>query len=220
VTNEIEAINLLTAVRPVFESVGYQVESLIWNSSDDNGSWNINGDVTSIPGLKVTSRGSETYTANPPNFMDDDWEPAAGQSLQMSESSDTTVELTTDKVASEVVIYQGSTVTQKENETGSLSITAISGSGATIRASMSENDSDQYALTASYTGKGGKIILNARRTASISNQTYNITSLDDFPEPPFTYSGSLTVYGADDAEVFTVLINSEATYYLAMNYFD
>jgi hypothetical protein len=153
--------------------------------------------------------------------------PAVDDNTQESSSSVTTVELTGNKEVSGVVIYQGSKIEQKETESGSYRITSVSlaSFNMTMHISESEAESAVYTLTASSGGKGGKIILDAHLSESLSTDyTYSFTGGDDddFPEPSIKYSGSLTVYGAGDAVIYTLTlpINNEATYETATDYFD
>jgi hypothetical protein len=226
ITSEAEAKALLTALKPAFGSVGNQVQSLIEHAQDDSsdeGNWNISGN-TFIDGLKVTSKGSNTYKATPPNFMNEGYtNPKVGDNVQMSSSMETAVDITKDKTESGVVIYQGSKVEQKEKESGSYSITAVSLSplNIKIRISGSGEESAVYTLTVSSGGKGGKIILDARQSGSLSTDyIYTGDDDDDFPDMALKYSGSLTVYGADDAVIYSLPINNEATYETATAYFD
>jgi hypothetical protein len=219
VSTEAEARALLTtALRSILRSVDNMVEDLIEDKisfTANGGSWNITND-TSISGVKVSSKGSFTES----DFMDDDWEPSKGENGRDSSSNDTTVELTGNKEASGFVIYSGSRVEQKEQYSVSYNVTDISSSGLTIRMSGSNDETTAYAMTVSSGGKGGKIILNARQSATLPDSSYTFTSYDDFPDVPVKYSGSLTVYGEDDEELYKLPIANDETYYEAMSYFD
>jgi hypothetical protein len=215
---EEEAIALLTALEPVFTSVGNDVESLI-GKAQNNGNWAISGD-TSIEGIKVTSKGSYTSKREPENFMDEDWIPAVGHNGQMSSNTETTVDITADKTVSGVVVYAGSKVEQKAKSSQSFRITELSSSGAKVHISASGEESNVFSLTVSSGGKGGKIILNARQSGSLNNDFVFASEEDDFPEPSVKYSGSLTVYGDGNKAIYTLPIESEATYEAAMAYFE
>jgi hypothetical protein len=216
---EEEAIALLTALEPVFTSVENDVTSLI-EKAQNNGTWTISGD-TSIEGIKVTSKGSYTSKSEPENFMDEDWTPAVGHNGQMSSNMETTVDITADKTVSGIVVYAGSKVEQKAKSSQSIRITELelSASSAKVRISVSGEESNVFSLTVSSGGKGGKIILNARQSGSLNGDYVFAGEEDDFPEPSVKYSGSLTVYGDGNKAIYTLPIESEATYEAAMAYF-
>jgi hypothetical protein len=219
VSTEAEARALLTpALRSVLRSVDNMVEDLIEGKispTANGGSWSITND-TSISGVKVSSKGSFTET----DFMDDDWYPSKGESGRDSSSADTTVELTGDKAEYGVVIYSGSKVEQKEQYSVSYNVTDISSSGLTMRMSGSNDETTNYALTVSSGGKGGKIILNARQSATLPDRSYTFTFDDGFPDVSVKYSGSLTVYGEGDKELYKLPITDRETYYEATDYLD
>jgi hypothetical protein len=219
VTNETEAIALLTALKPDFSSVMDQVHSLIWDGVADvskSGGWDIT-DTTSIPGLFIGSRVSVTDNSNPDNFMDDGWSPAVGHNRQMSWSDQTILEFTTKGYESGVVVYGGSWVLKYNGMAASYEVKNISSGNATIHMNGSNEYSDLYTLTASSGGKGGKVILD---TSERQSANVDFTYPGNSPQPPATYSGSLKVYGDNDQVRYTLNITNAATYQQAMDYFD
>jgi hypothetical protein len=220
VASEAEAKALLTAIGPVFESVGGSVQSLIYTAQEDsedsmNTSWNISGDTESIDGLKVTSKGSYTTQSEPAGFMEEGFtDYAVGNYAQIASTSDTTVELTANKTESGGVVYKGSKVAATTSGTMKISITELSGTTLKMRLTGTAEETNRYTLTASGSGKGGKIILDLHTSGSI-DQDY--TGSGEFPDLAYTYSGSLTVYGEGDAEVYRLPITNttfgEATEY-------
>jgi hypothetical protein len=224
VTNETEAKALLGALKPGFQSIRSQVGNLISPTNTDSGySWNVT-DNTSISGLKVNSRGAGTEKTNiaNPEAIDNFDDLKQGDWMEYSETSDTTVEFTGDKTVSDATVYQGSKSVDKASELSKMTIKSISNTGGTVTVNVSGEASQQCGVTASIGGKGGKIILEAGARGSL-NGDYNLADMmgDDIPtpSPSITYSGSLKVYGADNAVVYELSIKGEDTYDEAVSYF-
>jgi hypothetical protein len=226
VASRAEALALLTALRPAFVSVKNDVEYRVWQAQtgSTDGRWDIT-DATSLTGITVRSKG-RLVTA-PVSLMDPDSNsiPKKGDRGTMSSSVETSADITADTTESGVLVYGGSRVVEKERATASYTITdvvVLGGipTGFTVLMSGSGEFTALYTLTASSGGKGGKIILNLRMGGSISNVEYSYPGDGESPDMPYTYSGSLNVYGANDEAQYTLDITNMATYQQAMAYFD
>jgi hypothetical protein len=114
---------------------------------------------------------------------------------------ETSVNFTADKTESDVTVYQGSLIELIEKRSWD-----AGGEKATSELT------NFFGLTVSSGSKGGKVILNATPTRTLEGAG---------PEPDFTfaYKGSLTVYGQDDAVLYTLEIKDEASDSEALGYF-
>lgn len=224
VSSEAEAKALLNDFGTAgVRTLRYEVEELIRSKRTENkDSYTLAvKDDTSLPGLKINATGNATYRLNPPDFMQDGYIPKAGDSMGEDQTSDTTVEFTADKSAGGATVYKGSRISEKSAESSSVTIEKIdtASQSGTVNFAGSGSSFHVYSLTVSGGGKGGKIILNAQvqgsgsKTITVSDENF------DFPDIPVTYSGSLTVYGANDTAVYTKNISGEADYNEVMAYF-
>jgi hypothetical protein len=114
---------------------------------------------------------------------------------EMSFSDETTIEFIIDKTESGVTVYKGSKLAKKEDFTR----TPASGKGSSSYA---------YGLTVSSKGKGAKIILEANGNGTI-NESGETSK----------YSGSLKVYGDNNAPVYEKAIDKEETFNEVMDLF-
>jgi hypothetical protein len=175
--------------------------------------------------LKVNSRGAGTEKTNiaNPEAIDSFDDLNQGDWLEQSSTTDTTVEFTGDKTASGASVRQGSRLVYKGSSSSKMTIKSISTTGGTVTVNVSGESFQQYGLTAFSGGKGGKIILEAGARGSL-NEDYDLEDMMgggiSTPSPSITYSGSLKVYGADNAAVYELPITDEAAYNEAVSYFN
>jgi hypothetical protein len=221
VANATEARALLAALKPGFGLMMDEVEDLILETVGDVsgiGGWDFT-DTTSITGLTITS--NRSITTDPDNFFGYGWDFEVGQIGTMVSNEETITDVTANKTASGVVVYEGSKVVEKGNFTVRYDILGLLDSGLKMRINGSGEESAIYTLAVSNNGKGGKIILNVHLNGSFNNVEWTFAGGDgDLLKFPYTYSGSLKVYGANDQVQYTLNITNEATYQQAMNYFD
>jgi hypothetical protein len=113
-----------------------------------------------------------------------------------------TVDFIADGTEPEVIIYKDSQIKLER------SVSATGGGEGT------GSISDVFGLTVSSDGKGGKVILKATPTVTV-------TLVDEEPGVDFTfaYKGSLIVYGQDDKELYTLEIKDETSDSKALGYF-
>jgi hypothetical protein len=212
-----------------FSTVSGQVRAKINSAPEEetaNGYTKKIVDDTSILNLKINYDERSVYDAKPDNFMNEGYNnPAVGDYMDYSGSSNTTVEFTGNKTESNAVVYQGSSVRIEQSGSSRVELKEISATkdSGKVAVRYSGKNSDVYILTVSYGGKSGKIILDATQEGSLADE-FVVTGEDDMPNPsdilPITFSGSLKVFGADDALVYELAIKDEPTYYEALSYFN
>jgi hypothetical protein len=227
VADETEALALLGALKSVTSDVSNEVGNLInaaGSGTEDDYSWKITND-TSIPSLKINAEGRITREADPDNFMQEDYdEPEAGDYGEGSRTENTTVEFTANKSASGVVVYAGSRTRMEESASMKTEIKAVLEPSVTFTESGSNKETVVYRLTASSNGKGGKIILGALAEESLTREVEEDPWDGSQPSPDYSsasgsYSGSLKVFGADNALVYELPITNRTTYRQALGYF-
>jgi hypothetical protein len=226
VTSEAEAIALLNGLGAVFSSVDDATASLSAANTRvtdiDNGykyEWSVKDD-TSIPGLKINITGEVTSSANPSNFMEEDYNPAAGDFGKKSMTDNTTVDFIADHTEGGAVVYKKSRITTKiKGSYSEETVTSVSGTSPLGSVKHFRDDAYADGLTASSGGKGGKIIFDAKVQGSFVKSDYNISDGED--RSVYDYSGSLKVYGANNTEVYAKNIAAYEDYReaLALIYF-
>jgi hypothetical protein len=216
VGNETEAKALLTALKTsgIFNRIENKVRTVIEENGGEEDTFTIT-DKTS-GGVKVSASGTSTETG----ALDFDSSTfTQGQSYSSSEKESRKATLTEDYTESSVTVLKDSVFEKKDDETFNGSVTAA-GNESTAKFTLSQSYSGQYAIgfVVKAGGKAAKISLDAKEShsAQASNKTW--AELNEMADST-TYSGSLTVYGANDAEVYKLPITDEDTYYEAMAYF-
>jgi hypothetical protein len=231
VTSEEDAVALLNALKSIgLYTIRYNVEDLIYDAGqeiNDGYTWSITDDTT-IEGLKVNSQGSETEGGR---LLDLFWGessfiPEKGDYAEESEKYSTTIEFTADKTVPGVTVYANSRIDEKSDDYYKITITAIDLAtfSGTINLNASESSSYGYGFTVSSGGIGGKIIFEASVKGSVKRDIQVAGNFD--PDDMFEdlsenirYSGSLKVYGADDALVYTKIITNEDEFDDLADYF-
>jgi hypothetical protein len=200
ITTKAEAEELLGKLDG-FKSVFFQAQGVVETAHDaeyaklvplgGSGSYEVT-DNTSVTGLKINSTGSFSVDIS-------------GTEWEGSDESETTVDFI-DDVAGEstAIVYKDSVLKFKAESSSTFGASGYEGQGT---------DFQVFGLTVS-TGtdenkKGGKVILDTKTTYEDNGDTET-----------GTYEGSLTVYGKDDAELYTLEIKDEASYNKALGYFD
>jgi hypothetical protein len=219
VSNETEAIALLQELRDVTSPARRDIRTVLQNNSTENG-YAVKDD-TSTSYLKINATESHAFKSQPDNFMRDDYDdPKVGDYMELSQDGNDTVEFTGEKSEGGVTVYRGSRIAEKLAAYYKVTLKRIDGENSgLVNFTASTDSSAVYGLTVSgSSGKGGKIILEAKTWASINQ---DITVSDNFTEPavPVTYSGFLKVYGTGNAVVYTKNISNEADYNEVAAYF-
>ncbi|MDR0561140.1 MAG: hypothetical protein LBG73_00430, partial [Spirochaetaceae bacterium] len=119
--------------------------------------------------------------------------------------SNTTATLIADITSGIVTVKLGSTFAEKSEAYEKDTIKAMGANGSPSEYDMNAYTKEAYSfgLTATADGKGGKIILSAS-----SNWSINGNEQTERTDP--TVSGSLEVYGANDAKVYSENLDTEA----------
>jgi hypothetical protein len=219
VASKDEATALLAALRPGFPTVSSAVNAVINAaqsaaedaSEDGNYSFEVK-DNTTVEKLKINASGRYNWSSNV-SAEEQGYEPKPGDWMKQTFGDNVTVNFTGDKTASGLTAYQDSVV--KSESEGSWDAKLKDNGKADVK--ISGGEVYAYGLTVSSGGKGGKIVLDARATGALSGEYTDPEEAED--DVSTTYSGSLTVYGADDAEVYKLDIKDEATYDQALGYF-
>jgi hypothetical protein len=206
VGNATEAQTLIAAVESAYLNCYNAVEDLIDSkTSEDKDSttrtWNFSDLKTTDGKIQVTSKGESKMTGA--------WV-KVGDTYEYSYNFDTIAKYIVDITSDTVTVKLGSTFAEKQNmsQKGTVKAVVVDDEGDTRTEgdlNLSNETAYSFGLTAAANGKGGKIILSASRKQSF-NGTYNKDT--EFPDP--TISGSLKVYGANDAEVYSQTIDTEA----------
>ena len=218
VGTDTEATALLTALKD--GGVSNSIRNAVWNVIDENAAdeddYNI-ADKTGSGVKVISASGLSTQTG------DLDFDSATitkGQTYKSSYKNNWKAALTADKTSGEATVLKDSVLESKDESSMDITVTAA-GNPSTAKISGSLSGIEQYAfgLTVTGGGKAAKIVLEAKYSASTQvsdktqEQAQNMT-------PVKAYSGSLTVYGANDAEVYKLPITNAATYDQALGYFD
>jgi hypothetical protein len=218
VTNT-EATALLSTLSTGFSSVQNAVENIVETAAEaavtdsPNFSFEVR-DNTTIANLKINARGSSSLSSNvPAENQIEDYEPKPGDWVKNAYNSYIAVDFTGDKTESGLTVYQGSTVKAEEEESSDITVKAN-----TFGVKISYKEVYAYGLTVSSGGKGGKIVLDAKAAGALSGEYTDPEEMEG-SDTPIIYTGSLTVYGAADAEVYKLNIINEATYDQALGYF-
>jgi hypothetical protein len=208
VADETAATALLAALREsgVSNTVRSGINGLVESKADDNGSWSFKDD-TSVDGLKVSSSGSYSYKSSVPD-SDDDYVYKVGDYREISQKSDTTAEITKDKSSSGITVLTGGKIAEKTDSSGKQTVKSLKSDGSpdTFTITGSEQSAYGYGFTVLNGGVGGKVVFSATYKASFSG----VMQQDEpAPKPTITASGSLKVYGAENALIYTKNIASE-----------
>jgi hypothetical protein len=230
IVSRAEAEALLSGLKEGFGSFRGEVEDLIEGKIEttpiDSGvtqTWNIK-DNTDLSGLKINAVGDSTQRAT--LSLDGTAIPKPGDYMEMSENRDAAVEFTGNRTEGGATVYSGSRIAEKARSYGKVTIKSIDAAqSGSITVYGSGSAEFVYSLTASSGGKSGKIIFEAgiegsmNRDLDISDEVLdNIDEL--FGELPFVFSGSLTVYGADDAELYREDIANADDFTMLAEYFN
>jgi hypothetical protein len=212
-----DAVALLDGLKNNNWQIRYDIEKLVngkvITEPLPNGAkqtWNVKDD-TSLTGLKINAwgNGTETSSMDENTFM-----PKAGDYMEFSETRDVTVEVTADRSEGSVILYKGSSIAEKHENNGRMTINQ----NGTVTVSGSQNTSVVYALTVSLGGKDGKIILDAHAERS-GTKTMSFSSIEDDIDIPVTYYGSLRVFSIDNTELYEEVIANEGDFLNALEYF-
>ncbi|GHV94386.1 hypothetical protein AGMMS50293_07060 [Spirochaetia bacterium] len=212
-------------------------------------SYDFTDEVIASPALKVTGKGSGSQTGeldmdsiDPSDFS------ALIQTLQALQVGDhqtgswndsVTAIATSNLVSGSLTILQDSSGTETSNASESIQITQVPNwpqnldsedafmaalRNLKFRVSGSSSGVYNYGWTVINNGKAGKVILTASRTGSLTTTIYSADEAAGpggmpYPDYTETISGSLTVYGADDAEKYRFEITDETKLYTALRYF-
>jgi hypothetical protein len=229
VTTDTEAKALLSALRPGFSAAREDINKLIQNALEEeegNVTWSI-ADEISIENLKINSLGRSVIKENLSKVEDvDDLTGLIGSTLiEGSQNENTTVVFTGDKALSGATVYQGSKTVERASASYKATLKSISLKDMAIIVNIngSGQSSQEYGLTASSNGKGGKIILEAAARFSLKGD-FDITDIMGTDGPDMsgvspTISGFLKVYGADNAVVYELPIINQESYVEALGYF-
>ncbi|MDR2535291.1 MAG: hypothetical protein LBD29_04570, partial [Treponema sp.] len=209
--------------------IGWDVMSAVYQVIDANAEMSEDGgykdyDFTdkALPApqnwLKVSSKGVSKVTADTLDFSKPNL--VAGQSLKSSSNTSDKAVFTVDKDAlATVTILKDSSFEQKNDSKMDITV-ATAGTYDTAKFNGSQSGTEQYVLgfTAKSAGKSAKITLTAKfvGSANFTNQTSAEVGAASSEE----YSGSLIVYGADNAVVYKLEITDKTTYTKALGYFN
>jgi hypothetical protein len=225
VSNDDEAKALLNSFKDAFEPVGWQVDALIRGrtTETENGRrWEIidytDSSSSALAHLKINSKGDSGEKTNM-RYDDENYIPKKGDYMEEYSYRKTAIEFTDKKTEAEVTVYGGSKIEFEDSYSYRMTIKAINLATETGTATVSVNSSMAYAygLTASYGGKGGRIILDVNVRTKLNKDVSSFD--DDFDSEPATYEGSLKVYGESNEPVYTELINSEDAFDKVSDYF-
>ena len=213
-----DATTLLTALKDsgIGNSIRNEVEGVIYNNAANQDDYTI-ADKTG-DGVKVISA-SGLYKAE--GDIDFDNPPfTKGQKWKSSYKNNWKAALTADKTSGEATVLKDSVLESKDESSMDITVTAA-GDQSTAKISGSASGIVQYAfgLTVTSGGKAAKIVLEAKNSGS--TQLSNVLLSETKNQTPAeAYSGSLTVYGADNnAPVYKLSITDAATYGQALGYF-
>jgi hypothetical protein len=215
-TDQTQALSLLNSLSGVAGDIRNDIGDLI----DDETTVSISGDSETwsfkdklVNGVKVSSSGSGSFSYNGEDYD----HLKVGESIKYTSNVDTSAVLTVDKAGFSTTIVSGSTIAEKNNFNQNVTITKInSGTGnpSEYNGSFSVNYAYSYGITATNGTVAARIIFSATATQSFSG-----TASADL-ELPWTISGSLKVYGADDTNaVYTETIANENDLDQALQYF-
>jgi hypothetical protein len=237
VSNETEAKALLGALEPGFLTLRNSLDTLIQGAregDETNYSWMLVYDQPS-EALKINSLGRATLEMNLPEDPEnpENWYNLSGVLVDGSQNENTTIEFTGNKTLGEAAVYQGSKAAEKMSASYKTTVKAITpensptGMRITVTVDASGQISQDYGLTASSGGKGGKLILKAAAGLSLhSDFTFSFSEIAEMGEngPDMSlispiFSGSLSVYGDGNAAVYELPITSQESYEEALGYF-
>ena len=213
-----DATTLLTALKDsgIGNSIRNEVEGVIYNNAANQDDYTI-ADKTG-DGVKVISA-SGLYKAE--GDIDFDNPPfTKGQKWKSSYKNNWKAALTADKTSGEATVLKDSVLESKDESSMDITVTAA-GDQSTAKISGSASGIVQYAfgLTVTSGGKAAKIVLEAKNSGSTQLSNVLLSETQN-QTPAEAYSGSLTVYGADNnAPVYKLSITDAATYGQALGYF-
>jgi hypothetical protein len=168
-------------------------------------------------GVKVSGKGSMTFEGD----LDPEAETfTVNASLNYSSKDNWKATVTEDATVSDFIVLENSVFEYKKESSSTMKVTAA-GDAETAKFNMSQSGTEQYAfgLTVKSGDKAAKIILDAKSifSASVSNKTFD--EMEEEGESSQTYSGSLKVYGANNAVIKTITITDRTSWEEALGYF-
>jgi hypothetical protein len=210
---------LLTGLKSGVLTLRGQVESLIKQKATTD-KWEVK-DTTSLPGLSINASGSVAEKSTV------DWDnPKAGNYMEKSENYNASINFTDNKSVGGVTVYKGSSIAEEIGYSGRITLKSLAAEKIGVNLNGTMKESYAYGLTVSYNGKSGKIVLEARLTASANkDEEFDPSVFEDFDNfNPYNlltpkYSGSLQVFGADDKVLYQEDITNASEYAAVLGYF-